>query len=315
MKIKEKQVILLIGGTGFIGINLVNTLVNDGHKLVILTRDKIRASEIFFNFPQMDIVEANLDDLGKAALIVDDFSIDLVIHMVSGLVPGSSKNEYDSELSNVILPTMKLLDLFSQKSIKVIFLSSGGTIYGNQSDLITERSELKPINYYGFSKLLIEQYILFLSRFSKLEYIIVRPSNVYGKLQNIDKFQGFIEVATRKILDSKVIEIWGSGEQTRDFIHVSDLCMTINKIISQGVSNKILNIACGKSYSLLEVINILEKELNMKASLSFVNNREVDAIHVRFDISYLRSELNYEPLNICDGINFFIKGYRENNNA
>ena len=311
MKIKENQVILLIGGTGFIGKNLVNTLINSGHELVILVRNKGNVPKLFFNFSQIKVIEVSLNESDKIASIMNDFSVDLVIHMASCIVAGSDKNEFDSELLNVVLPTMKLLNMLSQKNIKIIFFSSGGTIYGNQSGSITEESELEPINYYGFSKLLIEQYILFLFRSLKLKYVIVRPSNVYGKLQNINETQGFVEVATEKILNNKVIEIWGSGKQTRDFIHISDVCIAINKIVSQGISNKIINIACGKSYSLLEVIDILEKELNMKALLSFRDSREVDAKHIRFNIKYLRSELDYEPLNIYDGIKIFIKDYNK----
>ena len=315
MKIKENQVILLIGGTGFIGKNLVNTLINSGHELVILVRNKGNVPKLFFNFSQIKVIEVSLNESDKIASIMNDFSVDLVIHMASCIVAGSDKNEFDSELLNVVLPTMKLLNMLSQKNIKIIFFSSGGTIYGNQSGSITEESELEPINYYGFSKLLLEQYILFLFRSLKLKYVIVRPSNVYGKLQNINETQGFVEVATEKILNNKVIEIWGSGKQTRDFIHISDVCIAINKIVSQGISNKIINIACGKSYSLLEVIDILEKELNMKALLSFRDSREVDAKHIRFNIKYLRSELDYEPLNIYDGIKIFIKDYNKKYNT
>jgi UDP-glucose 4-epimerase len=315
MKIKENQVILLIGGTGFIGKNLVNTLINSGHELVILVRNKGNVPKLFFNFSQIKVIEVSLNESDKIASIMDDFSVDLVIHMASCIVAGSDKNEFDSELLNVVLPTMKLLNMLSQKNIKIIFFSSGGTIYGNQSGSITEESELEPINYYGFSKLLLEQYILFLFRSLKLKYVIVRPSNVYGKLQNINETQGFVEVVTEKILNNKVIEIWGSGKQTRDFIHISDVCIAINKIVSQGISNKIINIACGKSYSLLEVIDILEKELNMKALLSFRDSREVDAKHIRFNIKYLRSELDYEPLNIYDGIKIFIKDYNKKYNT
>tara|TARA_Y100000294_G_C8556515_1_gene337383 strand:- start:345 stop:1292 length:948 start_codon:yes stop_codon:yes gene_type:complete len=315
MKIKENQVILLIGGTGFIGKNLVNTLINSGHELVILVRNKGNVPKLFFNFSQIKVIEVSLNESDKIASIMNDFSVDLVIHMASCIVAGSDKNEFDSELLNVVLPTMKLLNMLSQKNIKIIFFSSGGTIYGNQSGSITEESELEPINYYGFSKLLIEQYILFLFRSLKLKYVIVRPSNVYGKLQNINETQGFVEVVTEKILNNKVIEIWGSGKQTRDFIHISDVCIAINKIVSQGISNKIINIACGKSYSLLEVIDILEKELNMKALLSFRDSREVDAKHIRFNIKYLRSELDYEPLNIYDGIKIFIKDYNKKYNT
>tara|TARA_B100001079_G_C16329465_1_gene478392 strand:+ start:88 stop:1035 length:948 start_codon:yes stop_codon:yes gene_type:complete len=315
MKIKENQVILLIGGTGFIGKNLVNTLINSGHELVILVRNKGNVPKLFFNFSQIKVIEVSLNESDKIASIMNDFSVDLVIHMASCIVAGSDKNEFDSELLNVVLPTMKLLNMLSQKNIKIIFFSSGGTIYGNQSGSITEESELEPINYYGFSKLLLEQYILFLFRSLKLKYVIVRPSNVYGKLQNINETQGFVEVVTEKILNNKVIEIWGSGKQTRDFIHISDVCIAINKIVSQGISNKIINIACGKSYSLLEVIDILEKELNMKALLSFRDSREVDAKHIRFNIKYLRSELDYEPLNIYDGIKIFIKDYNKKYNT
>ena len=315
MKIKENQVILLIGGTGFIGKNLVNTLINSGHELVILVRNKGNVPKLFINFSQIKVIEVSLNESDKIASIMNDFSVDLVIHMASCIVAGSDKNEFDSELLNVVLPTMKLLNMLSQKNIKIIFFSSGGTIYGNQSGSITEESELEPINYYGFSKLLIEQYILFLFRSLKLKYVIVRPSNVYGKLQNINETQGFVEVVTEKILNNKVIEIWGSGKQTRDFIHISDVCIAINKIVSQGISNKIINIACGKSYSLLEVIDILEKELNMKALLSFRDSREVDAKHIRFNIKYLRSELDYEPLNIYDGIKIFIKDYNKKYNT
>jgi UDP-glucose 4-epimerase len=280
-----------------------------------LVRNKGNVPKLFFNFSQIKVIEVSLNESDKIASIMNDFSVDLVIHMASCIVAGSDKNEFDSELLNVVLPTMKLLNMLSQKNIKIIFFSSGGTIYGNQSGSITEESELEPINYYGFSKLLIEQYILFLFRSLKLKYVIVRPSNVYGKLQNINETQGFVEVVTEKILNNKVIEIWGSGKQTRDFIHISDVCIAINKIVSQGLSNKIINIACGKSYSLLEVIDILEKELNMKALLSFRDSREVDAKHIRFNIKYLRSELDYEPLNIYDGIKIFIKDYNKKYNT
>jgi len=72
---RENQVILLIGGTGFIGKNLVNTLIKSGHKLVILARDRGRVPELFFNFPQIKIIEASLNELDKIASIVDDFIV------------------------------------------------------------------------------------------------------------------------------------------------------------------------------------------------------------------------------------------------
>jgi UDP-glucose 4-epimerase len=300
------KTILLIGGTGFLGRNIVNTLLTACHRLVILTRNKKHALDIFPNNKEIEFVEVGLGDIDEITEIISHFNVDVVMHLASGLIPGSNKANFSEELTRIVLPTFKLLHILAQKKIKIIFFSSAGTVYGEHKNLITEKTELNPLNYYGFSKLLIEQYILLLSRMDGLTYVIVRPSNVYGKCGVINKQQGFIEVAIERMLKGKSVEIWGSGRQTRDFIHVSDVSTIVCEIVSHDIENEIFNVAYGKSYSLLQIIEILEKILNIKSSLVFHSKRKVDIEHVRFDVSHIKSSLNYDPLEINDGIMKFV---------
>jgi len=300
------KTILLIGGSGFLGRNIVNTLLTDRHRLIVLTRNKKHAIDIFPNYEQIEFIEARLSDIDQITEIIDHHNVDIVVHLASGLIPSSDQEDFSEELTRIILPTFELLQILAQKNIKIIYFSSAGTVYGNHKNLITEKTELNPLNYYGFSKLLIEQHILFLSRMDGLTYVIVRPSNVYGKCGVINKQQGFIEVAIERMLKGKSIEIWGSGRQTRDFIHVSDVSTIVCEIVTHDIKNEIFNVAYGKSYSLLQVIEILEKNLNIKSSLVFHSKREVDIDHVRFDVSHIKSSLNYNPLEINDGIKKFV---------
>ncbi len=306
----KNKAILLIGGSGFLGSNIAVKLLKSCQKLIILTRDKNYTQTIFSGFKQIDIHEIRLNETEQIDQILDNYSIDVVIHLATGIVPGSSKEEFFEELSNIVWPTFELLCILSRKNIKIIFFSSAGTIYGSHSGQITESTALNPISDHGFSKLLIEQYILHLSKISGLRYVIVRPSNVYGKYGAINKQQGFVEVATDKMLRNEIIEIWGSGKQTRDFIHISDICTAIEEIIYRDINNEILNIAHGESYSLLQIIDIIGKALLIKPSLVYYDMRKVDIEHMKFDISYIESKLHYKPLGIKEGIKLFLSNYK-----
>jgi len=302
----KNKTILIIGGTGFLGRNIAISLLEVHYNLVILTRNKKCAETIFSNQKDIQFIEGSLTDIDKLKQIIDQINIDLVIHLASSLIPNSNREEFFKDLKKIILPTFDLLEALAHKKIKIMFFSSAGTIYGNHEGLITEKTRLKPINHYGFSKLFIEQYILMLSRIAELPYIILRPSNIYGKSYATNNQQGFIEVAIEKMEKGEHIEIWGSGNQKRDFLHVTDICNIVSKIISLNITNETINIAYGKSYSLLEIIEILEKNLGIKASLVFSNGRKVDAKNVRIDISYLKSIINYKPVEIKQGIEIYL---------
>lgn len=295
--------ILLLGGTGFIGKNIIESFENEcDYNLIIVTRNVKLIDSSFFTGKKVKIVLSSIKDSNFIEKIILDYKVNVVCHLVSSLIPSSSQADFYSSLDDVIVPTFKLIDFIASRDIKLIFFSSGGTIYGNSINLIKEDTNLNPINNYGYSKLIIENYIRYKSNISSLNCIILRPSNVYGKYQSFDGNQGFISVAINKIQNDQVINIWGTGKTIRDYIHVDDLTAILKKILSNSVSNNSFNLSTGVGFSLLEIIEIIENNLNKRAVLNFDSERIVDASSVILDNSKILGIIDHDFINIEEGI-------------
>lgn len=295
--------ILLLGATGFIGKNLLNLLKDDlNYNLVILTRDKNYIDRVIFSAKNIVLIEGDLKDIKVVQIAIDNYRIDTVIHLVSNLIPSSNQESFYAENENIILPTFKLIDFISEKDIKLIFFSSGGTIYGNFEENLTENSVLSPINYYGYSKLTIENYIKFKQQTKSLRFIILRPSNVYGKHQRFDRNQGFISVAIYRIFHGLEIEIWGNGSVIRDYVHATDIASITKEIIDQKIENRIFNLSSSNGTSLLQVVSLIEHFLSKKARIIFKESRSVDANKVILENVELLRSINHKFIAIEEGI-------------
>jgi UDP-glucose 4-epimerase len=190
--------------------------------------------------------------------------------------------------------------------VRLIYFSSGGTIYGAKKDaFFSERSLLAPISYYGQSKLLIEESIKFENRRSGLNYLILRPSNPYGIGQAIHAKQGLIAASIGNILNNKKITIWGDGSVVRDYIYIDDLIDAIVSIIKSGGDNEIYNIGSGKGYSINEVIDTLTKCIAKKIEVEYVDARSVDVPSVVLDTSKLHTIFKPNYLSLEEGIKTF----------
>ncbi|SHG29743.1 UDP-glucose 4-epimerase [Flavobacterium fluvii] len=304
--------ILLLGGTGFIGKNIIEFYINDLEvNLILVTRNKSNIDARLFSSERVTVNIGSISDIDFIKKIVVDCNINVIIHLVSNLIASSSDEEFYEGMDNVIMPTFKLIDFIANKEIKLLFFSSGGTIYGNANSRIDETTALNPINNYGFSKLLIEDYIYFKRSSSQLNCIVIRPSNVYGSFQSFIGNQGFISIAINKIYNNEPIVIWGDGNSIRDYIHVDDVVEVIQKLLSHSISNTILNLSTGVGKSLLEIIEIIEKNLDKKAIVCFNNKRNVDANSVILDNSRLVATIPQEFISVEEGIkkqiNYFIK--------
>ena len=302
-----KKNILIIGSTGFIGKNIVEKLLDTESNIVLFVRDSSKVPEHFHNHGSIIIIKTDLKDITSVKNAIVAHDINIVIHLASSLIPSSNPKEFNKELNEIIMPTYNLLEYLSEKSIKVIFFSSGGTIYGDIKDeSIEEDHTLQPINYYGYSKLMIENYIQFLNRTKNLSFLILRPSNVYGKYQRLEAKQGFIAVAIGKALSDSPVEIWGDGETVRDYMDVEDLALLTNKTINSDINNKIINMGSGQSTSLNQIIKYLETTLGKKIEVRYRNSRKVDVDRMVLDICKLKSYFDYEPKNIQKGIENFL---------
>ena len=295
--------IFIIGGTGFIGSNILEALEGDDIKIILLTRRKDIG---YLKSSGVEIIEGNLSDTNLIKNIILNYDIEITLHLASNLIPSSTRSQFDKELQEVVLPTFELLNHLSDRNLKIIYFSSGGAVYGKADGKIIENNECKPINYHGFSKLIIENYIKLLSRVGNLKYVIFRPSNAYGKYQRVESKQGFIAVALGKMLSNQNIEIWGDGKTVRDYVDVSDIARAVRSVIDGNIENKIFNLGSGEGHSLARVVQFLEKYLNRSATVIYKDKREVDVEKMILDISSLESFINYNPKKLDEGIKDFI---------
>jgi UDP-glucose 4-epimerase len=302
-----KKNILIIGSTGFIGKNIVEDLLDNNHNIFLLVRNLEKAHIIFEVGASVTILEGDLKDHSLTQKIVLDNKIDLVIHLASSLIPSSSIEDFNKELTDIVFPTFELLEFLSINNIMIVYFSSGGTIYGKVNDKITENNDLKPINYYGYSKLMIENHIRFLNRTKNLSFLILRPSNVYGRYQRIEGKQGFIAVVLGKFLSKGSIEIWGDGEVVRDYIDVQDVSEGLKNLIKKNVTNRIFNLGSGEGKSLNEVLSIIENTLEKKIEVSYMDKRNIDVDRMILDVNAIKKHIDFNPKDLKTGIKNFIE--------
>lgn len=306
--------LLLIGGAGFIGSNLVKALLKNGIFSIHLLEPT------FANVSRVEGLNINIhrgliSDVDKVQSILLNNKIDIVIHLVSTLIPGSSGDDFENEFINITFPSLRLMDFCAENKIKFVYFSSGGTIYGNRKTNIPikENSEIAPISYYGWSKQMMENSILFKNRTKNLEYLILRPSNPYGHGQNIHGKQGLVAVAIGKILSGQEIEVWGDGSSVRDYIYIDDLSKAIVCLLMlDNVYNKTINIGSGVGYSVTDIINALDEVSEEKVSVKYLPSRSVDVSAVVLDISLLKELIDFQPVSLKEGISRF---YQEERNG
>jgi UDP-glucose 4-epimerase len=299
--------VLIIGATGFIGKNIVEDLLLYDYNVIVLVRDIEKANAVFVSNSPVIIMKGDLKDYNFTQKIIVENKIELVIHLVSGLIPSSSGEDFNVELTEIVFPTFELLEFLSKSKIIFVYFSSGGTIYGRESDKIHEDSNLSPINYYGYSKLMIENHIRFLNRTKNLQYLILRPSNVYGRYQRIESKQGFIAVVLGKVLSNSIVEIWGNGEVIRDYIDVQDVCQGLRRLMDANVINMTFNLGSGEGKSLNEVVSIIERTVERRIEVVYKSKRSVDVDQVVLDINAIKKAINFNPKDINEGIKKFIK--------
>ncbi|NOR69718.1 MAG: NAD-dependent epimerase/dehydratase family protein [Methylomarinum sp.] len=311
---KSPQTVLIIGSQGFIGKNIVEQLVSSNINLVLFVRDSTKLDPAVINANLVTVVEGDLSTFSLLKDTLVKYQVDTVLHLVSALIPSSNFNEFNKEIDEVVKPTYELLNYLSELKIRIIYFSSGGTIYGKTiGNRITEEHQTNPINYYGYSKLLIENYIQYLHRTNDLSFLILRPSNVYGRYQRLDKLQGFIAVAIGKILSNDVINVFGNGESVRDYIDVEDLAFLTDKLIHSGIANQVFNIGTGIGVSLNDILLVLQEITHCELNINYTDERAVDVSRIILDVEKLKKAIEFKPKKLSDGIENFIKYVKHNN--
>lgn len=311
--------ILFIGGAGFIGSNLLKQFDTDKYLLHVLEPEDANISRL--DKAKVTIHRCSLSDVGTIQGILTTYNIQTVVHLVSTLIPGSTYEEYKNEFKTVIFPSIEIMEICAKEKIKFVYFSSGGTIYGNRNEMkpFSEEDEVSPISYYGWSKQIMENSILFMHRTKGLPYLIIRPSNPYGHGQNIYAKQGLVAVAIGRILEGKPVEVWGDGSSIRDYIYIDDLAVSVYQLIERNACNTTLNIGSGRGYSVNDVLAFLKIVSGIDYKIEYKNPRPVDVSNMVLDVTKLKEFIDIVNTPFMDGINIFFeeektKGNNKNTN-
>lgn len=279
---------LVLGGCGFIGSHLVDGLLKAGHKVRVYDR----ARELFR--PPLPDVDYRFGDFADAPSLAEALEgVDVVYHLISTTVPATSNLDPVADVQGNLINTLRLLQLMVQKNInKIVFLSSGGTVYGIPEVVpIPETHPLRPICSYGVVKVAIENYLHMFHQLHGMDYVVLRASNPYGERQGHTGVQGVIGTFMRKILADEPIEIWGDGSVVRDFIYVGDLAELCVQA-GQGETNGIFNAGSGVGNTINDIVTILSKITGKPVMPSYKPARGYDVPKVALDMSLAGKTFN-----------------------
>lgn len=282
---------VVLGGGGFIGTNLCRSLVDKVHTLRAFGRRQ--------SFPDalkgVDWIPGDFTDASAVAGALT--GCDTVFHLVTATTPASSNVDKVGDVRSNVIATLQLLDACKELGVKrVIFISSGGTIYGIPEKVPTpEDAPLNPITAYGISKLSIEKYLALYEHLYGIEYRVLRVANPYGPYQTALRNQGVIAAFVHRALAHKPIEIWGDGTVTRDYVYIDDVVEALELAAGHSGKERIFNIGSGEGRSLNEIIANLEQQLGHTLDVNRREGRAVDVPCSVLDVSRAAADLGWRP--------------------
>ncbi|MBE7535306.1 MAG: NAD-dependent epimerase/dehydratase family protein [Anaerolineales bacterium] len=290
----------VIGGCGFIGSHLVDGLLVDGWQVIVFDRvmERYRAP-----LPGVEYILGELGNKGLLGTILR--GVDVVFHLVSTTVPQSSNESPVFDIQSNLIDTIGLLDACVACGVKkVIFFSSGGTVYGIPRAVpVSEDHPTEPISSYGIVKLAIEKYLHLYNRLYSLPYTILRPSNPFGVRQNPSGQQGAVAVFLGRVAQGLPIVVWGDGEIVRDYIEIHDLVRAAILSAETTAKSQVFNIGSGQGTSINTLIDIIRSVVDKPVAKMHLPARPFDVPSVVLDISRAQAELKWKPqASLEDGI-------------
>jgi UDP-glucose 4-epimerase len=294
---------LVIGGGGFIGSHLVTALLAQDTRVRVLERPYRERSSVLPVHPALEWQEGdfgNTQDLHRA---LD--GVDIVYHLVSTTQPQSSNDDPSFDVTSNLLATLNLLEqLRAQKNTRLIFVSSGGTVYGKpQQTPIPETHPTEPTCSYGIVKLAIEKYLALYRLLHGLDYRVLRVANPYGPGQEANRAQGVVGTFLSRVVHYEPIEVWGDGSVVRDYLYVSDTVSALLQAATHQGEERIFNIGSGNGHSVREIIAAVERATRKKAKASYTAARKFDVPVSVLDITRAKNGLGWQPrVNLDEGL-------------
>lgn len=306
--------ITILGAAGFIGTNLAIALAKDNHVTVVDQHmDYFSAMKDL----KLNVIYRKADF--TASFDYDELleNTDVLYHLISTTAPSTSNKNIAEELTANVVVTSEILEACVRKRVKkVVFISSGGTVYGK--DIVCpvgEETTANPISSYGIQKLTIEKLLYLYNYLYNLDYRIIRLANPYGPYQRPNGVLGVVTTFTYKALKNEEIVVYGDGTVVRDFIYIDDAVRGILNIVQYSGEYKLFNLGQGKGTSVNQVIHTIEKVLGKKLPVKYLSGRKVDVPVNYLDINRYESACgNLNPMSLEAGVSktlAFMRDYYE----
>lgn len=282
----EKKKILVTGGAGFIGSNVVDVYINAGHEVTII--DNLSTGNKDFINPKADFIEMDICDK-DIKKVFRDKKFDIINHHAAQIDVRKSVEEPMFDANVNILGSINLIENARLNNCeKFIFISSGGVMYGESEYPKDETTPAVPMSPYGITKRTVEHYLRFYSQAYGMKYTIFRYGNVYGPRQNFKGEAGVVAIFSYAMLNNKPVYIFGDGEQIRDYVFVEDIAKFNLKVLDKG-ENEIINIGTEKTTSVNELFEILADFYGYKNKPEYKEKRSGEIQKSQLDVTKLKN--------------------------
>lgn len=289
---EKRSKIFILGGGGFLGGALHSRLANDNYDVVNIGPQS-RALE---NGPNVTIIDSIIEDYSMLEPYLS--SSNIFYYLINTSSPATSATTEGRDIMSNVAGLVDFCRFLQDvPNSRVVFTSSGGTVYGNTEYIPTpERSSTNPISLYGMTKLACEQYLKLFAEQSDFKYVVARISNPYGPSQVLNREQGLIPAVLKNITESNPISIIGDGQSVRDYIYIDDVVEALCLCgIRHALSNQTVNIGSGDGRSVMEVVWEVAKHLEETPSFKALPARIGDVKTNVLDVSKINSLVGWLP--------------------
>ena len=302
--------ILVTGGAGFIGSNIVDAYLQAGHTVVIV--DDLSTGTMENVNPKAKFHRIDLRDLAVET-VFKEMKIDVINHHAAQMDVRKSVADPKFDASVNILGMLNVMELGVKYGVKkVIFSSTGGAIYGEQDYFpADEQHPLRPLSPYGVTKLATEKYLFYYHAVYGLQHVILRYANIYGPRQNPHGEAGVIAIFADKMLKGEQPVINGDGKQTRDYVYVSDV-VRANVLALTHSSSDIFNIGTGIENDVNALFRIIKKFSGVACEEKHGGAKIGEQLRSVIDYSKAKKILGWEPTIMLDeGLRRTVEFFRE----
>ncbi len=301
---------LVTGGGGFIGSHVVDRLREAGHHVAVV--DDLRSGSLN-NLPagvrlySTDIASPELEG------VFSEERPDFVCHYAGQISVQRSMQDPLVDAETNVKGSLNLLQNCVKYGVrKVVYTSSGGAIYGDPVYLpCDEAHPVQPLSHYGVSKYAVEKYLYVYRESFGLDYTTLRLGNVYGPRQDPLGEAGVVAIFSQAMLDGRPVSIFGTGEQERDFVHVSDVAQASVRALEAG-SGGAFNIGTGVGSSINRIFSLLKDITGYPLDADYVPAKPGEVFKIYLDIAEARRGLGWEPeFSLEDGLRNTVAWFRE----